>query len=832
MVDYQTYIDTIDDWIVNRSRRVIISFLVLTLVFTAGLGGISTDSGTEQFTNDIPAQEALDDINDDFRADAFATGSGSTQLIQTAPNVLSKEEQLRMLRAQYRLEQHSEMRVASTTAVARAVAQTLDPSATTLEAQVNAMEQASNSEVRAATRTALQRNPALQSSLSKDLNVQSVSATATIGVVQHNLGTEASSTAGTSGSSPLTPIQLQAKEIVSSVGGDIRVFGSGIVSAEFGNVIGDSLLLVVPAAVLLIVGFLVISYRDPFDLFLGIVSLTMAIIWTFGFMGLAGIPFTQMLIAVPPLLLAVGIDFGIHAINRYREERVEGHGVVNSMRTATDQLLVAFAIVTGTTVIGFAANITSDLPPIQDFGLVAAIGIIFTFLIFGIFLPAAKVSLDNFREAHSIPMFAQNPIGSEDSILGKILPVGVKIGQAAPAIFLALVLISTVWVGNYGLGVESSFSQEDFLPPEDTPGYLENLPEPFAPGTYTVTGNINYLEDNFESGQGDSVTIYVQGPLYKDTALEGIAAAGENPPESFVTDGQSAEETSIITVIDEYAAESPEFAALVARNDINDNGIPDDNLRTIYDELLSSPYGDRARQYITSDYRSAQVVYTVESDAKQAAITNDATAIADRYRFTATATGSIVVLKAVSDVIANSALVSMALALALTGAFLILAYHVLERKGSLGIVNLVPIAVTIALIAGTMRYYGIPFNALTGTILSIAIGLGVDYSAHTVHRFAEEYREHDGDVFVALNRTVRGTGGALTMSMLTTVTGIGVLVIAITPVLGQFGLLTGVSILYSYLTSLIVLPPALVLWDRYLQPSPANQSIEHDSKSI
>jgi hypothetical protein len=50
--------------------------------------------------------------------------------------------------------------------------------------------------------------------------------------------------------------------------------------------------------------------------------------------------------------------------------------------------------------------------------------------------------------------------------------------------------------------------------------------------------------------------------------------------------------------------------------------------------------------------------------------------------------------------------------------------------------------------------------------------------------------------------------------MLTTVTGIGVLVLAITPVLGQFGLLTGLSILYSFLASIVVLPSTLVVWAR------------------
>ncbi|RLM83924.1 MMPL family transporter, partial [Haloarcula sp. Atlit-7R] len=185
------------------------------------------------------------------------------------------------------------------------------------------------------------------------------SASATLTTVTHEVS-GVSSSAGTEGSSPLTPIQQEAEFIVSSVDGDISVFGSGLISAELSSVISDSLGLVVPAAVVLILFFLIIAYRDPFDLLIGLVSLAMAIVWTFGFMGWAGIPFTQMLITVPPLLLAIGIDFGIHAVNRYREERIEDIEPTPAMRTATDQLLPAFFIVTGTTVLGFAANGTSQ----------------------------------------------------------------------------------------------------------------------------------------------------------------------------------------------------------------------------------------------------------------------------------------------------------------------------------------------------------------------------------------------------------------------------------------------------------------------------------------
>ena len=815
-LDHERYVGAVDGWIVDRPRAVILAFLVLSGLFALGLGGSGTESGTSQFTDEVPAADALDDVDASFERSSFERDTGTTQLIQSNRNVLSKPALVRMLRAQHRLARNPELQVESTTSVARAVARSLDPSAETHEAQIRAVEGATPAEIDRAVGAAVAREPGLRASLSTDFNARSASASATIGVVTHSVAGETGDGPGTSGSSPLTPIQRHAVYVVDSVGGDITVFGSGLTSAEFGSVIEDSLTLVVPAAALLILFFLVVAYRDPVDLLLGIVSLCMAILWTFGFTGLAGIAFSQLLIAVPPLLLAVGIDFGIHAINRYREERVRGKGIDGSMRTATDQLLVAFTVVTGTTVIGFTANLSSALGPIRDFGVVAAVGIVFTFLIFGIFLPAAKVSADRLRGRLGVPTFGSRPLGAEDSALGGLLPVGIRIARTAPVLFLVLLLASTAWLGAYGSGVESRFSQDDFLPPEDNPEYLEYLPGRLQPADYTITETTTFLEEKFRTGEEDTTTVYVEGPLTSDGALESIHRAGEDPPDSFVVDDGRARTTSIVTVIRAHAERDPSFARLVARNDRNANGIPDDDLVAVYDALLDSPARERALNYITDDYTATRVEYAVASDAGQDAVTADTRAVADRFRFEATATGGVVVLKAVSDVIAESAFLSLVLALAGTGVFLIVAYALLAGRPSLGLVNLLPVAVTVAAIAATMRLFDVPFNVLTGTILSVGIGLGIDYSAHVVHRFAEEY-EPGGDVFAALTATVRGTGGALTGSMLTTVTGVGVLVIAITPLLGQFGLLTGAAVLYSYLGSIVALPPALVVWSRLVE---------------
>ncbi|WP_440007277.1 efflux RND transporter permease subunit [Halomicrococcus sp. SG-WS-1] len=820
MVEYQWAIDRLDEWIVERSRTVLVVFLVLTAVFGVGSMRLSTEAGTSQFTEDTPAVEAFDAVNQEFTP-TFGNDEGSTQLIQSGRNVLSKPELLAMLTAERRLERREGLRVVSTTSAAGIVAQQLDPNATTLEAQIRALERSTPSEITAAVRAAAS-NPRFRGLLSDDFNRRAASASATIAVVQHRIPTGVDPGAGAEaegGDDPLTDLQLRSQAVVATVDGDIRVFGSGIVSSELSSVTFDSLVIVVPAAVVLIFVFLLVVYRDPVDLLLGVASLGMTIVWTLGFTGLVGIPFTQLLVAVPPLLLAVGIDYGIHTINRYREERVTGQEIRPAMRSATDQLLVAFAIVTGTTVVGFASNATSRLQPIREFGVVAAIGIVFTFLIFGIFLPAAKVWADRLRERAGLALPGRRPLGREGSLLGRTLQGSVTLARRGAGVVLLVALLTTVVSGYYATGIDTSFSNEDFLPPEETPSYLRSLPEPFAPETYTVTENINFLEENFASAEDDTVTVFVEGPLREDYALESIYQANRNPPNSFVATDRRASAESIIEVIRSYSEQSDEFRRLVERNDVNDNGVPDDNLDRIYDRLLSSPVRAQALQYITEDRRSARVVYSVKSTASQETITRDARRVADRYRLAATATGEVVVFQSVAAIILSSAVRSLTSALVATAIFLAIVYRVLVGRAAFGVINLFPIVVAVALLAGTMRLLDIPFNALTATVLAIALGLGVDYSAHVVHRFTDEYDweggDRDADVVRALERTVRGTGGALTGSMVTTVSGTAILVLAITPVLGQFGLVIALSVFYSYLTAVALTPSVVVVWEQF-----------------
>ncbi|TQQ82765.1 RND transporter [Halonotius terrestris] len=802
-MEYQWLIDRVDDLIVNRSKTVIIAFLLVTVLFVGGIGSITTESGQEQFIEDLPSFQAVEEINEDF-SPTFTDVTTSTTLVQESSNVLSKGSLIDILETRHRILETSKLRAKSVSVPAETVATTLDPSATTAEAQLRAVERASPSEIDAAIREAADQS-GFTNQLSDDFNRQTASATAARGSVSHIAGPGAGASGGPGGGSSFPADRVERiNSIAHDEASNIWVQGTPP------NTIGTTTGLVLPAAMLLILLFLTVAYRDPVDIGIGLLAIVMTLLWTFGFIGYAGIPFAALLIAVPPILIAIGIDFGIHSINRYREERVTGLSISEAMTRTTDQMSVAFAIVAGTSTIGFLSNLVSAFPPTRDFGFVAAVGIVFTFLIFGVFVPALKVSVDRAREKYPIPTLSNTPLGSETSLLGRLLAGGVTVSKRAPLVFLVLLLVATAGSGVYATGVGTGFSPEDFQPAEETPEYLQSLPEAIRPPEQFEYVRINnYLDRNFQ--EDTQVLMYVEGPMRQDSALEQIHRATQDPPSTFRSDRRQAETQSIITLIESRAERDPEFRALVERNDRNDNGIPDDNLPQIYN-ALSKPADSDLSGFLGDERRSAQVIFTADGDADDRVVTDEAYSVSEGFRASAQPTGSVIIFDEAVALILQSAIQSLALTLLGASAFLLLAYWIVEGRPSLGLVNVIPIAVTVVALVATMRALGLAFNALNGTILAIAVGIGIDYAVHVVHRFADEY--HDRELYPALTRTVVGTGGALTGSMLTTVFGIGVLVLALNPALGAFGILISLSVLYAFLSSVFILPSALVVWER------------------
>ncbi|WP_323676262.1 MMPL family transporter [Halorubellus sp. PRR65] len=657
----------------------------------------------------------------------------------------------------------------------------------------------------------------------------STSTNATMLIVTHASGGGAAT--GTAPES-ITDAQLAMQTVTNDAGevSDVLVFGAGIISDEINRSMADSLAIVGPLALLFVVVALAIAYRDLIDIVLGVFGIGVVLVWTFGFMGWADIAFNQMMIAVPVLLIGLSIDYAIHIFMRHREERNNRHtasDVRGAMRVGLVGVGVALLFVTATTVIGFLANLTSPIPPIKDFGVVSAVGISAAMLVFGGLIPALKVEIDEFLEDRLDRDRKKTAFGTGGGRFSSVLAVGSTAARKAPyAVIVVALLVSAG--GAYGATqVDTSFNQEDFLA-QDPPEFTKDLPEPFAPSDYTAKDNLEYVNKNFLR-EDSQAQLLVQGDVATPDALDRLDAARDAAADKDSVQVLSNGEPNIqgpLSVMETVAAENETFNATFADADTDGDGVPDRNVGQVYGQLYEVAPDQAAgviHQTDDGDYAAARLVISVNGGASSTDVTEQMRAIADTVSgsgLEATATGQTILFKIVQDNLLQTVIESLLITLVAVVAFLMITYRIAEGSATLGFVTILPVILSVSWILGTMFLLDIPFNILTGMITSLTVGLGVAYSIHLSERYNQELERADS-MWEAMQTAVTGTGGALLGSAATTVGGFGVLAFAILPPLQQFGIITGITIIYAFLASVLVLPSLLVVWTRYVGPDDA-----------
>jgi len=606
------------------------------------------------------------------------------------------------------------------------------------------------------------------------------------------------------------------------------VFGLGVLGEEIDQSMADSLRLVAPIALLFVLLVLTLAYRDLLDILLGIGGVVAVLLWTFGFMGWTGIAFNQLMVAVPVLLIGLSIDYAIHVFMRHREQRDGQRGVSQGMTVALAGVGVALVWVTATAAIGFLSNLVSPIGPLRDFGVASAFGITAALVVFGALVPAVKVELDRALEARGFDR-NRRAFGTGDSRLAGLLETGATAARRAPLAVLVLALVVSA-VGAFGATqVDTSFDQEDFLA-ESPPGWSQELPEPFAPGEYQVTEDLGFIQGNFQQvGRQGELLIRPAGPddsVADDELLRWLDSARQNATEqetTFTLPNGEPDVRSPLSEMESTAQLAPDslFAALFAGYD----GVPDENVSGLYAEMTAiNPDASQVVYEEGGEYTAVRMQVGIDGEAAQQAAAADLETVATHLetvsdgQLDVVATGDPVTNTEVENSILETVIESLLITLVAVFVFLAVAYRLTGNPASLGVVTLLPVLFSVTWILGTMWLIGMPFNALTGTIAALTIGLGIAYSIHISARYELELRRQR-DVWAALQTTVTGTGGALLGSAATTVGGFGTLVVAILPALKQFGIITALTIVYAFLASVLVLPSLLVLWTRYLGPS-------------
>lgn len=706
----------------------------------------------------------------------------------------------------------------------------------TLTEQIHAIESRNQSEIDSVVEVVLgksndenQSRKGVFAFMPTDFEPGSTSANATMILVSQSSST---STAGGTASERITESQRAIQDIVTDRygTGEAYVFGAGIITDEITQSMTDSLIIVGPLALLFVLLVLIIAYRDLIDIALGLVGIGLVLVWTFGFMGWADIAFSQIFIAVPVLLIGLSIDYAIHVIMRHREEHGDREGIRESMNTTLSGISVALVLVTLTAVIGFLSNLTSSVPPIREFGIVSSVGIIAALVVFGALIPALKVEIDTFLEGRG---WSRNKraFGTGGGTLGSLLSGGATAARRAPRVVIVIALLLTVAGGLGASQVDTSFSQEDFLA-DDPPQLMESLPEPFNPSEYSAKSSLEYVNNNFLR-QDSNAQILIRENITAPGTLKAIEHAERNASEQSVSVVLSSGETdtkSPLSVMDRVAAQNETFNQTFVESDTNGDGVPDTNLEQVYNTLFEVAPDKAASVIYREDghYEAMTMTISIEGGSSGGEVTEQMRAVAASIEESsesgvqAIATGQPIVFKQVQDQILQTVIVSLLVTLLVTFVFLMIVYRLLHGSATLGFVTLLPVVFSVAWILGTMYLLAIPFNMITGLITSLTVGLGIAYSIHLSERYSLELESKPA--WEALRTTVTGTGGALLGSAATTVGGFGVLAFAILPPLRQFGIITGLTIIYAFLASVFVLPSLLIIWTRWFGPNNAFRS--------
>jgi predicted RND superfamily exporter protein len=615
-------------------------------------------------------------------------------------------------------------------------------------------------------------------------------------------------------------------------GNEYVPFGMAIITDEIDRSMSDSLAIVAPLALLFVLLTLLIAYRDLLDILLGVLGIALVLVWAFGLMGWADITFNQIMIAVPVLLIGLSIDYAIHIFMRHREERASDmNGEETSRGSMTIALAgvgVALVYVTATTVIGFLSNLTSPVPPIQDFGIVSAAGITAALLIFGLLIPALKVELDTLLEGWGLDR-KKRAFGTGGGRFSQAISFGSTVAKRMPMVIILVALLLSAGAGYYGSQVDTAFEQEDFIA-DDPPEWMTELPEPFKPGEYSTKANLNFVYGNFQTPDQQGEILIEAGSNGDVTSPDVLAKVDEASTTAnikpVVYEGPSGQPDvlSPLSVMHDVAARNETFNETFRAADTDDDGVPDENVTTVYGALFETA-PDRAGRVIQrtdeGEYVAIRMQVAVKGSASAGAITNqmrELSAIVDgTANVEATATGDPVVNKVIQDQLFDTVIESLLVTLVAVFLFLMIVYRLRNGSATLGFITLLPVALAVGWILGTMYLMDIPFNAITGTITSLTIGLGVAYTIHLSERYTFELDRHES-VGEAMDTSTIGTGGALLGSAATTAGGFGVLAFSILPALQQFGIITAITIIYACFGAVFILPSLLVVWTRYLGP--------------
>jgi predicted RND superfamily exporter protein len=143
--------------------------------------------------------------------------------------------------------------------------------------------------------------------------------------------------------------------------------GEGIGSESHANILKREVIQAGSIALVMVTLLLTIAFRKPSSIVMTLLPLLCSVWITLGVTGFLGYELNFLTLSVTPILLGIGIDYGIHIMERYRKERS-----ISMVLKETGSGLTATSL---TTAFAFLSFSFSESPAVREFGIVASIGL-------------------------------------------------------------------------------------------------------------------------------------------------------------------------------------------------------------------------------------------------------------------------------------------------------------------------------------------------------------------------------------------------------------------------------------------------------------------------
>lgn len=557
------------------------------------------------------------------------------------------------------------------------------------------------------------------------------------------------------------------------------VAGSPVEQYDFINLIRRDQMVFVPLIALLLILTTYFIYGSFTCMLLSMSIVFMTLVWTMGTIALLGEQLNLMTSLLAPVIMIIAVVNSIYLINVFFEVRHHHHSLKSAVTTTMEQLGIPCFLTHFTAIIGFISLALSDIPAIKSFGMFAALGTFYSYLVEVILTPILFQILPH-RHVGQPTESSQNLMNN--ILVGFIEKLDVQWKWLIIVLTSACIYFSVQGVKLIEVDTNIVKQMKPDLPLAVSTRFIdENLT-----GVYSL-GFVLRRKDGKTFRDYESLTKIDTFKSYLES-LPGISKVN-----------------SITTVIKKIHE---------ARKDNNSEfyKIPSnpEDLKRYFKGILGSE-DPGAEEFISRDMKEIRL------EARMRALgTKEGAAVEDAARkylheelgsdFEYELTGNIVLLGKIAKGLVQEQVRSFGFALI----SILILMIIIFRSISLGLLAAIPNLIPILAVYGLMGYAKIELSTPTAMISSIVLGLVVDASIQFLYRFRLEFN-HRHHYLQSLHHTCRNMGQSMFVSTMILVIGFSSSIFASFRPTIHFGTLTGLTIFLAFVCTVIVLPVCILI---------------------